>query len=256
MSATHYNIEHTPKNLLPSERKKLLNKQKKAKRKELEKANAIAAAQEKREQHNKARQQTNNQDNDTDTPQQDELIPDKLAKTEEPLEQAVKFLSPLQLLAKDRIETHLMAFEIYFRRQKPLLMLQSVKRAWALDPKNPTLHTCLIRLALFIEQMKGAEGDVHPAVWEVLKSGLEPIMGSKPALELNASYLKENASHLPALLCGYKMLYLLDPSKQSECVSNVTRMDQTLTGVSLQTCTDVFESLQSGNFGQQLTLSR
>lgn len=67
-------------NLPTSERKKLLNKQKKAKRKELEKASAIAAAQEKREQHNKARQATNNQDGEADTPQQDELIPEKLAK--------------------------------------------------------------------------------------------------------------------------------------------------------------------------------
>ncbi|KAL1460224.1 hypothetical protein WDU94_012154, partial [Cyamophila willieti] len=160
-------------NLLPGERKKLLNKQKKAKRKELEKANAIAAAQEKREQHNKARQATNNQDNDTDTPQQDELIPEKLVKTEEPLEMAIKFLSPLQLLAKDRIETHLMAFEIYFRRKKPLLMLQSVKRAWDLDPTHPTLHTCLIRP---VTVPRSDERDCRrwhiSAVWEVLNAGL------------------------------------------------------------------------------------
>uniref|UniRef100_A0A8D8ZZN1 N-alpha-acetyltransferase 15, NatA auxiliary subunit n=1 Tax=Cacopsylla melanoneura TaxID=428564 RepID=A0A8D8ZZN1_9HEMI len=241
--------QQNTENLLPGERKKLLNKQKKAKRKELEKASAIAAAQEKREQHNKARQATTNQDNDTDTPQQDELIPEKLAKTEEPLEMAIKFLSPLQVLGKDRIETHLMAFEIYFRRKKPLLMLQSIKRAWGLDPTHPTLHTCLIRLAMFLDQMKGAAEDAHPAVWEVLNAGLAPIMGSRPALELNAAHLKENGNHLPALFCGYKMLYLLDPSKQSECISNVTRLDQNLTGVSLTTCTEIFESLKSGIFG-------
>lgn len=35
---------------------------------------------------------------------------------EDPLEQAIKFLQPLQELASNRIETHLMAFEIYIRK--------------------------------------------------------------------------------------------------------------------------------------------
>jgi len=32
------------------------------------------------------------------------------------LEQAIKFLQPLQELASNKIETHLMAFEIYIRK--------------------------------------------------------------------------------------------------------------------------------------------
>lgn len=39
-------------------------------------------------------------------------------QVEDPLEQAIKFLQPLQELAWDRIETHLMAFEIYIRKGK------------------------------------------------------------------------------------------------------------------------------------------
>lgn len=35
---------------------------------------------------------------------------------EDPLEQSIKFLKPLQELASDNIETHLMAFEIYYRK--------------------------------------------------------------------------------------------------------------------------------------------
>ncbi|OWR47195.1 putative NMDA receptor-regulated protein [Danaus plexippus plexippus] len=37
-------------------------------------------------------------------------------QVEDPLEQALKFLQPLRTLAADRIDTHLMAFEIYFRK--------------------------------------------------------------------------------------------------------------------------------------------
>lgn len=35
---------------------------------------------------------------------------------EHPLEEAVKFLIPLQQLAKTRVETHLLAYEIHSRR--------------------------------------------------------------------------------------------------------------------------------------------
>lgn len=39
-------------------------------------------------------------------------------QVDDPLEQAIKFLQPLQTLAKDIIETHLMAFEVYYRKSK------------------------------------------------------------------------------------------------------------------------------------------
>lgn len=69
-------------------------------------------------------------------------------KCEKPLDEAIKFLTPLQLLAKERIDTHLMAFEIYYRKGKPLLMLQSIKRAFTCNPTDPRLHQCLIRFLL------------------------------------------------------------------------------------------------------------
>lgn len=37
-------------------------------------------------------------------------------QVENPLEEAVKFLIPLKHLVKDKIDTHLLAFEIYFRK--------------------------------------------------------------------------------------------------------------------------------------------
>uniref|UniRef100_A0A4W5LP26 Uncharacterized protein n=1 Tax=Hucho hucho TaxID=62062 RepID=A0A4W5LP26_9TELE len=67
------------------------------------------------------------------------------SQVENPLDEAVKFLTPLKNLVKDRIDTHLLAFEIYFRKEKYLLMLQSVKRALSIDPVHPWLHQCLVR---------------------------------------------------------------------------------------------------------------
>lgn len=42
----------------------------------------------------------------------------KYTKTEDPLGEALKFLKPLQELAANRIETHLIGFELYIRKSK------------------------------------------------------------------------------------------------------------------------------------------
>ena len=69
-------------NLNPGELKKLRNKQRKAKRKAEMEKQQVAQAQEKREHHNKSRQQT---EAELDAPQQDELVPDKLERVSTPL---------------------------------------------------------------------------------------------------------------------------------------------------------------------------
>lgn len=90
-------------------------------------------------------------DGDPEAPQLDELIPEKLARPDDPLERAAEFLRPLQLLAKDCIETHLMAFEIYYRKGKVLLMLQALKRAHRINPNHHVLHGSLIRFQLYLK---------------------------------------------------------------------------------------------------------
>ena len=129
-------------NLPAPELKKLRNKQRKAQKKKAEQENAQSKENQKKEQHNKKQLY---QDGDPEAPQLDELIPEKLARPDDPLEKAIEFLKPLQLLAKDNIETHLMAFEIYLRRNKLLLMLQSLKRARKIDATNAILHSCIVR---------------------------------------------------------------------------------------------------------------
>ncbi|XP_076628911.1 N-alpha-acetyltransferase 15/16 isoform X2 [Colletes latitarsis] len=185
-------------NLAPSELKKLRNKQRKQRRKaELERQLA-AQAQEKREQHNKSRQQA---DSDLEQPTLDELIPEKLERVEDPLEQAIKFLQPLQKLAANRIETHLMAFEIYIRKGRKLLMLKSIKRAHGLDPNNPDLHSCLVRFMLHISR-----SPLVGAVREVVKRQTAGIYRSLTPMQLNREFLKANRNSLPHLLQAAKMM--------------------------------------------------
>lgn len=57
-------------------------------------------------------------------------------QVDDPLDQAVKFLQPLQTLCSDLLETHLMAYEIYSRK--------GTHTALHVKPKLSTLCTLLL----------------------------------------------------------------------------------------------------------------
>ncbi|CAH1394311.1 unnamed protein product [Nezara viridula] len=233
--------------LAPSELKKLRNKQRKAQRKaELQQAELTAAA-EKREQHNKSRQTANDQESDSIP--QDELIPDKLARVSDPLEQAIKFLCPLQTLASNNVNTHLMAYEIYSRKGKPLLMLQSVKRAYKVDGNHPLVHEAVVRYSKKMLQWE-SEGNLPTSVSKVIAIQMEPILKGRTAFQINDEYLKKYYNSLPARLQAARVMYMLDNSKQREAIDLATNLESSLEGISIQNCIDVINSLKDGSFGK------
>ena len=66
-------------------------------------------------------------------------------KTTNPLGQALKLLEPLLLNSPESVETYLLGFEVYFRKDKPLWTLKMVKKALDLNPKNPQCYVNLLR---------------------------------------------------------------------------------------------------------------
>ncbi|KAG8180877.1 hypothetical protein JTE90_015802 [Oedothorax gibbosus] len=229
-------------NMAPGELKKYRNKQRKLKKRaELEKERQTAA-QEKRDQHIKSRQQ---QDGEADSLKEEELVPDKLAKTEDPLGQAIRFLRPLQTLASERLETHLLAFEIYCRKDKLLLMLQSIKRAWLIDPKHPKLHSNLVRLYNAVSSRK----DIPAPMQTVLKQEMDRIYKGKSAHELNEEFLAQYSNSLPHILQGARMKYCLDTKSQEKAISLVTNFNNQTTGVTIQCCVEVLEAMRNGDLG-------
>lgn len=190
------------------------NKQRKAKKKaELETAQA-AQALIKKEQYNKSRQ-AQNADGDPEAPQLDELVPEKLARPEDPLEKAIEFLKPLQALAKDNIETHLLAFEIYYRRNKVLLMLQSLKRAHNIDPNNSALHFSIIRYQkLLLDRLTSLDVSVR----QVIEQESKMLFKDKSPAELNNEYLVHCRSSPAAVVEVAKSMYILDQSSKKDAV--------------------------------------
>lgn len=232
-------------NLPPAELKKLRNKQRKAKKKaEIESAQAAQAAS-KKEQHQKSKQQ-NPQEADPEAPQLDELIPEKLERPEDALEKAIDFLKPLQTLAKDRIETHLLAFEVYSRKNKILLMIQSVKRARKLDSTNPVLHACIVKLLIALTEEN--VNNFHPSVKSVVEKVRTELSGGKTASALNDDFIWKYEKSVPHLLEGAKMMYILDRSKKEEAIKLATSFD--MENACIEDCTKVFECLRCGEFGE------
>ena len=215
-------------NMSDKELKKLRNKQRRAQKKaqiEEEKKNA-----EKEKQQRNQKKKKDDDDEEIGGPKE-ELIPEKLAKVETPLEEAIKFLTPLKNLVKNKIETHLFAFEIYFRKEKFLLMLQSVKRAFAIDSSHPWLHECMIRLfSTAVCESK----DLPDAVRTVLKQEMNRLFGATNPKNFNETFLKRNSDSLPHRLSAAKMVYYLDSSSQKRAIELATTLDESLTNRNLQ----------------------
>ncbi|XP_056138193.1 N-alpha-acetyltransferase 15, NatA auxiliary subunit a [Lampris incognitus] len=230
-------------NLTDKELKKLRNKQRRAQKKaqlEEEKKNA-----EKEKQLKNQKKKKEEDDEEIGGPKE-ELIPDKLAKVENPLEEAIKFLTPLKNLVRDRIETHLLAFEIYFRKEKYLLMLQSVKRAVAIDPLNPWLHQCLVRFFKGVSESV----DLPEVVLTVLKEEISRLFGDSNPQRFNKNYLRQHSNSIPHRLAAAKMMVYLDPSSDQMACDLATALDESLTGRSIKICTEVLEAVRDSQLGE------
>lgn len=223
-------------NMDPSELKKLRNKQKKAKRKAELEAQEMQQLQARKELHNKSQKKN---DEELDAPQKDELYPAKLERPEDPLSEALKFLEPLQQLASERLSTHVLAFEIYLRKQKPLLMLQSIKRALKTPqttPNDPQLHSCVVRFQKFVvENRKGFSEPVN----QVLDRETQSIFGGKSAVTRNRDFLSANARSLKHVAVGAEMSVLLEGSEDSQnnALKLIGALDQFQTGVDIKVWT-------------------
>uniref|UniRef100_A0A8C9WH79 N-alpha-acetyltransferase 15, NatA auxiliary subunit n=1 Tax=Scleropages formosus TaxID=113540 RepID=A0A8C9WH79_SCLFO len=233
-------LEADTANLSDKELKKLRNKQRRAQKKaqlEEEKKNA-----EKEKQLKNQKKKKEDDDEEIGGPKE-ELIPEKLAKVENPLEEAVKFLTPLKNLVKNKIDTHLLAFEIYFRKEKFLLMLQSVKRAFAIDLDHPWLHQCLVRFFKAVSESK----DLPEAVRIVLKQEITRLFGDSNGKSFNEAFLNKHSNSIPHRLAGAsaKMMFYLDPSTEKKAVELATALDESLSNRSIQV--SLSKSLRDGS---------
>jgi len=233
-------------NMDPSELKKLKNKQKKAKRKAEQEKQSQQQAAARKELHNKSQKMRNEEDGES--VQKDELVPEKLERPEDPLGEAVKFLVPLQQFAAKDLNTHLLAFEIYYRKGKPLLMLQSVKRALTISSTDPRVIGCVLRLQHLVQDKKVP---MKAPVVQVLEKATESIFVYKSVKDGTDQFMQKNDKDLEHIFVGAQLMALLNPSNTEKAVKLTTQLDSSLSGVSIQLCSEILDSLKDGKFGAE-----
>lgn len=195
--------------------------------------NAQAAkAEKKKEQYNKSRQQQN-QDGDPEAPVLDELIVEKLERPDDPLAKAIEFLKPLQLLSTGIIETHLLTFEIYYRKNKLLMMLQALKRAYAIDANNPVLHGCTIRFIKLLEKRLGEANEFVKIVIQKEIANELPILGKK-ASQVNEEFLGRNKDNPAAVVAAARVIYEEMPQKNKTKAIELLKSCSDMKGLTLE----------------------
>uniref|UniRef100_A0A8C6NUE4 N-alpha-acetyltransferase 15, NatA auxiliary subunit n=1 Tax=Nothobranchius furzeri TaxID=105023 RepID=A0A8C6NUE4_NOTFU len=222
-------------NLSDKELKKWRNKQRRAQKKaqlEEEKKNA-----EKEKQQKNMKKKKEDDDEEIGGPKE-ELIPEKLVKVENPLEEAVKFLMPLKQLIKDKIDTHLLAFEIYFRKGQ----------LWNISPGFLPFLCSLLHTSLVCFPFRKSK-DLPEVVRTVLKQEITRLFGDSNAKSFNQAYLTKHSSSIPHRLAAAKMMVYLDPSMETKAAELVTALDESLSNRTIQICTEILECLRSGVLG-------
>lgn len=98
-----------------SEAKKLRSKMRKQQmREEQEKQKQLEAERRKKE----FQRSRNKEDAEEDKLKEEEIVAEKLERCEKPLEEAMRFLQPLEDFAGQSFETHFLGFEVYYRRRQ------------------------------------------------------------------------------------------------------------------------------------------
>lgn len=145
---------------------------------------------------------------------------EKLIHISDPLEQASKFSKLLQDHSADALETHSLAFEIYFRKKKILLAFRAVKRQLKLDPDNPIVHRNLILFFDMVDHLPEAGTPAEKLVHSVIAVERKSltVLGSKPLLDVNKAFLETHKDSLQHRAAAAEILFLLSPGSKAEAI--------------------------------------
>lgn len=237
---------HT-ENLSEEEMKKTRSQMRKARKKERQ-----LQEQKEQEELKKQHNQHNHKKEDGDEVKHESLDANKLAETDKPLEEADRFLQPLLQLAPDNVHTHLMAFEIYSRKEKTLLMLRALKQALRISSNEaastvapPLLHGPTVRMLLHLQRRRD---QMTEPLLSVVEHCSGQLFDGQTAEQLNHSWIRLHAGSLPHVLQGAEMMYYLDKSKDVTAVSLLTDLTQ-FPDCTWQECHTVWKALDSGRLG-------
>lgn len=177
-----------------AERKRAMKKARKEAQKAQDKSAALAVT--KKDEKNKNAQVAEGEIKKEDTDPHGIA----LARTETPLEEAVRWLKPLLANAPEHIESQLAAFEVELRRRKWSLALQAVSKSKELAPEDPRVHEIIVRFRHAINTLPVDEAFKAPETREALLAEAEKVLAKDTDLsKYNDQFLEKNknsAAHI------------------------------------------------------------
>ncbi|KAH8598967.1 NMDA receptor-regulated protein 1-domain-containing protein [Bisporella sp. PMI_857] len=191
-----------------SERKRAAKKA----RKEAQKAEREALAKK-----NEA-SKPSKEDGDAASKKDDDPDGVKLAATTEPLNDAMKFLTPLLQYSPKNIDAQLAGFELYIRRKKYLLALKSLLAAAALDKEHPKVHEQIVRYRLAIDE---DSKEILPQSLETIKSEFHLLPSSVDISKFNEEYLSKHKGSAKHTLYALSVRRLLSSGKSSDVEKSI-----------------------------------
>ncbi|KAI1946841.1 hypothetical protein LOZ57_003611 [Ophidiomyces ophidiicola] len=162
-----------------------------------------------------------------------------LAHTQDPMKEAMKFLTPLLEMSPNNLKVQIAGYEVYIRRKKYLLALKCLLAAHAIEPSSPALH---IQLAKFRKTLNSLSEPLPSEVQEILSSEFEAILPASQDLSAwNDTYLSNNSSSMSHVHAALTVRRLVDPEKSAQTEkdlaasidSDVASMESALAGLHL-----------------------
>ncbi|EAW10623.1 peptide alpha-N-acetyltransferase complex A subunit NAT1 [Aspergillus clavatus NRRL 1] len=196
-----------------AERKKALKKAKKEQQR-LEKIEA-----DKREARKAAAATAKGADTETKKEDPDPLGT-KLVQTQDPLADALKFLTSLLEYSPQNIEVQCLGFEVYLRKNKLALALKCLSAAHAIDASNSTVHVQQLR---FRKALDSLSEPLSPEVAEVVNAEFDKLLPKSQDLgKWNESFLSTHKDSAPHTQAGLICRQLLQPESKAQCEKDLT----------------------------------
>lgn len=138
----------------------------------------------------------------------------------------MQFITTLQRLYEKDIETHTLAFEVYFYMNRTDLMYESIERAFSINKKNATLHHCLIRWYQKIDN-------------DTYKTNFKNLTNFENAKALNDWFISENDGNMENIIVAAQCLIELDPldpTTQGTASNLIVKFDVTKLTLEVSMC--------------------
>mmetsp|Transcript_22425 Transcript_22425/g.38323 ORF Transcript_22425/g.38323 Transcript_22425/m.38323 type:complete len:767 (+) Transcript_22425:46-2346(+) len=132
-----------------------------------------------------------------------------LEEIEDPLAEAAKFALSLEKWCSDRLDTHLLCFEVFYKKKKYLRSLRSIKKALEMDPSNPIAHNQLIQLALI------DASELNEQIRPVFEEERNKITNGASADALNEEYANKYKGYLNRISVARGKITISNENKQA-----------------------------------------